>query len=110
MVSLTDSGFDLDLGSVEEEMEWDDEQSFDPVEEYGADRVVLAILDGTTPPEAWVEEIESGHVLVLSVEGDLNELAAGFARDVKAVGGQLMHFRSFLVVTPAGVDIDNDRL
>ena len=36
--------------------------------------------------------------------------ASGFARDVKTQGGELMHFRDFLVVTPAGVAIDNDRL
>jgi hypothetical protein len=46
----------------------------------------------------------------MNVEGDLNELAAGFARDVKDVGGELMHFRGFLVVTPPGVTIDADRL
>jgi len=48
--------------------------------------------------------------LVLSVDGDLNELAAGFAREVKDMGGELMHFRGFLVVTPPGVTIDTDRL
>jgi hypothetical protein len=47
---------------------------------------------------------------VLNVEGDLNELAAGFARDVKEGGGELMHFRDFLIVTPPGVDIDAERL
>jgi hypothetical protein len=49
-------------------------------------------------------------VLVLNVEGDLNELAAGFAREVKEAGGELMHFRDFLVVTPPAVDIDASRL
>jgi hypothetical protein len=47
---------------------------------------------------------------VLAVEGDLNELAAGFARDVKEMGGDLMHFRGFLVVSPPGVEIGTDRL
>jgi hypothetical protein len=47
---------------------------------------------------------------VLTVEGDLNELAAGFARDVRDAGGGLVHFRGFLVVTPPDVDIDADRL
>jgi hypothetical protein len=47
---------------------------------------------------------------VLNVEGDLNELAAGFARDIKEAGGQLMHFRGFLIVTPPGVSIDAERL
>jgi len=47
---------------------------------------------------------------VLNVEGELNELAADFARDVKEAGGELMHFRDFLIVTPPEVDIDADRL
>lgn len=97
------SGFDLDLGAVEQRMD----------EEGGADaegRVVLGVLDGTTPPIEWIETVESGSVLVLSIEGDLNELAADFARDVKELGGGLMHFRSFLIVTPPGIGIDTDRL
>jgi hypothetical protein len=57
-----------------------------------------------------VAAVERGQVLVLNVEGDLNELAAGFARDVKELGGELMHFRGFLVVSPPGVDIDSSRL
>jgi hypothetical protein len=97
------SGFDLDLGAVERRMD----------EEGDADsegRVVLGVLDGTTPPAEWVETIESGSVLVLSIEGELNELAAEFARDIKELGGELMHFRSFLIVTPPGIEIDTDRL
>lgn len=90
----------LDLQAVEEQLD-------DP--EPGA-RVVLDVLDGTTPPGEWVELVDSGAVLVLSVEGNLNELAAGFAREIRDGGGGLMHFRGFLVVTPAGVDIDADRL
>jgi len=98
------SDFDgLDLQSVEEELEGEDASG-------GSSRVVLGVLDGTTPPAEWIETIQGGAVLVLNVEGDLNELAAGFARDVKEGGGELMHFRGFLIVTPPGVDIDADRL
>jgi hypothetical protein len=98
------SDFDgLDLQSVEAEIEGEDAGA-------GSSRVVLGVLDGTTAPEEWIEAIEGGAVLVLDVEGDLNELAAGFARDVKKGGGELMHFRGFLIVTPPGVDIDADRL
>ncbi|MFC6973606.1 DUF5779 family protein [Halomicroarcula sp. GCM10025709] len=75
-----------------------------------SDRVVLGVLDGTTPDAEWVETVEDGAVLVLNVDGDLNRLAAGFARPVKEAGGELMHFRGFLVVTPPGVEIDADRL
>jgi hypothetical protein len=73
-------------------------------------RVVLGVLDGTTPDGEWIEEIQRGHVLVLAVDGDLNSLAAGWAKDVKDAGATLMHFRRFLLVTPPGVDIDTDRL
>lgn len=98
---MTDSNLDLDLQTAEGELDTDEERS---------ERVVLALLDGTTPPEEWIELVDDGHVLVLSVEGDLNELAAGFARDVRELGGDLMHFRGFLVVSPPGVAIDSDRL
>jgi len=98
------SDFDgLDLRSVEEDLDGDGDDE-------GSSRVVLAILDGTTPAEEWVQAIEAGDVLVMHVEGDLNELAADFARDVKDAGGDLMHFRGFLIVTPPGVSIDADRL
>ena len=96
------SDFDLDLGAVEQRM---DEGDTDRER-----RVVLGVLNGTTPPAEWVETIEDGSVLVLSIDGDLNELAAGFARDVKEIGGELVHFRAFLIVTPPGIDIDTDRL
>lgn len=96
------SGFDLDLGAVERGMDTEDTE--------GEGRVVLGVLDGTTPPREWVETIEGGAVLVLSVDGDLNELAAGFAREIKGLGGELMHFRAFLIVTPPGIDIDTSRL
>ena len=93
----------LDLQAVEDHLDEGDERG-------GSNRVVLGVLDGTTPPEEWVEVFDSGAVLVLNVEGDLNELAAGFARDIKEAGGHIMHFRGFLIVTPPGTDIDTDRL
>lgn len=93
----------LDLQAVEDQMAADEETG-------GSHRVVLGVLDGTTDDAEWVETIEDGQVLVLTVEGDLNELAAGFARPVKDAGGDLMHFRGFLIVTPAGVTIDKSRL
>lgn len=101
------SDFDgLDLQSVEDQLD-DDSETDGP---GGSSRVVLAALDGTTPPEEWIQLVEDGAVLVMNVEGDLNELASGFARDVHDEGGQLMHFRGFLIVTPPGVSIDADRL
>ena len=92
--------FDLDLRSAEEQI--------DDAEADG--NVVLGVLDGTTDPQEWVRSVEYGNVLMLSVEGNINNLAAGFAREVKDIGGKLMHFRGFLIVTPSGVDIDSDRL
>jgi hypothetical protein len=94
-------GFELDLRSAEGEMDLPDEYEGD---------VTLGVLDGSTPDEEWLAEVEAGHVLFLAVEGDLNELAAGFAGDVKEAGGSLVHFRKFLVVAPPGVDVDADRL
>ena len=93
---------DLDLQTVEEELEARDEDD--------GRSVVLGILDGTTADEAWLETVEDGDALVLAVEGDVNELAAGFARDVTEAGGELMQFRDFLVVTPPGVSIDASRV
>lgn len=95
------SDFDLDLQAVEDQMDEDGREG---------SRIVLGILDGTTPDEEWIAAVDGGAVLVLDVEGDVNELAAGFARDVKADGGDLMHFRDFLIVTPPGVIIDTERL
>lgn len=93
--------FDLDLQAIESEID----------EESGvATRVVLGVLDGGTPKDEWVGAIEDGGVLVLAVEGDLSRLAGGFARDVRELGGELIHFRQFLIVTPPGVSIDTDRL
>jgi hypothetical protein len=93
--------FDLDLQTAEGELDG---------EPTGSGRVVLGVLDGTTPPEEWVETVAGGQVLVLDVEGELNELAAPFAREVRDLGGELMHFRGSLVVSPPGVGIDTDRL
>ena len=47
---------------------------------------------------------------MLSVDGDVNELAAGFARDIRDMDGELVHFRGFLIVAPPGVAVDTDRL
>ena len=97
------SGIDLDLQTAEEELE-------DTDGDDGDSRVVLGVLDGTTPDEEWLEVVDGGDTLVLDVEGDLNELASGFAREVSEAGVDLMHFRGFLVVTPPNVDIDSSRL
>ncbi|WP_232688566.1 DUF5779 family protein [Halobacterium zhouii] len=94
-------GFELDLRNAEGEM--------DVPDDYDGD-VTLGVLDGTTPDEEWLAEVDDGSVLFLAVEGDLNELAAGFAGDVKEAGGSLVHFREFLVVAPPGVDVDAERL
>lgn len=92
--------FDLDLRGAEEQLD----------EEGIQGDVVLGVLDGDTDPAEWVRNVESGNVLVLAIEGDLNDLASGFAGDVRGIGGSLMHFRQFLVVSPPNVDIDTDRL
>jgi hypothetical protein len=94
---MTDFG--LDLKRAEAELE--DEAEGD---------VILGVLDGSTEPEEWIDALDRGNVLLLAIEGDLNTLAAGFAREVRADGGSLMHFRGFLVVTPEGIAIDSDRL
>lgn len=95
------SDFDLDLRAVEEHI--DDEIDLDG-------SIVLGILDGSTDPETWLGTIADGNVLVLCVDGNVNELAAGFARDVKESGGSLVHFRGFLIVAPPGIEVDTDRL
>ncbi|WP_265108270.1 DUF5779 family protein [Halosolutus halophilus] len=95
------SDFDLDLRAVEEHID-------EELELEG--QLVLGVLDGSTPADEWLEAIANGNVLVLCVEGDVNELASGFARDVKESGGNLVHFRGFLIVTPPGVDVSTDRL
>lgn len=97
------SEIDLDLQTVEQEL--DDEDGDD-----GGSRVVLGVLDGSTPDGEWLDAVEDGHTLVLSVEGNVNELASGFAREVREADGDLIHFRSFLIVTPPGISIDSSRL
>lgn len=99
--------FDLDLRTVEEQL---DEAAVDPVSVEASDGVELGVLDGTTPPDDWIEAVEAGRILVLAIEGDLNELAAGFARDIYELGGDLVHFRGFLIVTPPSVTVDTSRL
>lgn len=98
----------LDLQSVESQLDEQDGTSGEG--EDPAARLVLGVLDGTTSDDKWVGLVESGAVLVLNVEGDLNELAAGFGREVHAQGGELMHFRDFLLVAPPGVELDASRL
>ena len=92
--------FDLDLRGAEEYLDTEDIDG----------NVILGILDGSTPAGEWIAAVENGGVLFLSVEGDLNHLAAGFAREIRDMGGELMHFRRFLIVAPPGVRIDTDRL
>jgi hypothetical protein len=96
------SEFDLDLQTIESEMVDEDAE--------GTGRVVLGVLDGRTPDEEWIAEVDDGAVLVLAVEGDMKRLAAGFAPAIRELGGELIHFRRFLLVTPPGVAIDTDRL
>lgn len=92
--------FKLNLASAEEHLDEEDVEG----------DVVLAALDGTTDPDEWIRSVDNGNVLFLAIEGDLNELATGFAREIKDMGGNLMHFRNFLVVTPPGTNINTDRL
>ena len=98
-------GFDLDLRSVEDQMP--EKRTETPEDAPG---IVLGILDGRTPPQEWIDVIDEGNVLVLEVDGDVNELAAGFAREIKEEGGRLVHFNGFLIVTPAAIEIDTERL
>ncbi len=91
--------FDLDLRDAEAELG-----------DLPSDQVVLGVLNGETPADEWIQAVTQGNILVLSVEGDLNKLAAGFAREIKDMGGELMHFRKFLVVTPPEIQINTDRL
>lgn len=96
------SDFGLDLESVERMIDEDELQD--------DGRVVLGVLDGSTDPDEWVELVLSGNILVLAIEGELEALAETFAEDIDDAGGQLVHFRSFLIVTPPDVPVDNDRL
>lgn len=95
--------FSLDLRAVEDHI--DDDEDAD-----GAARVSLAVLDGTTPASEWIDAVDAGEVLVLAIEGDLNELASDFARQISESGGELVRFRDFLVITPPGVSVDTSRL
>ena len=95
------SDFDLDLRAAEEQL--DDGTA-------GAGDVTVAVLDGTTDPEEWVKLVAEGRTLLLAVDGDLNALAAPFAREVTELGGTLTHFRDKLVVTPPDADVDTSRL
>ena len=96
---MTDTDFGLDLHEAEDQLDGEI-----------AGEVVLGVLDGETDPGTWVRNVEYGNVLVLAVVGDLNERAAGFAQEVVDMGGELTHFRGFLVVSPPNVDINTDRL
>ena len=98
------SDFSLDLRTVEDHIEEEEEDG------EGPSRIELGVLDGSTRDGDWLDAVDDGAVLVLNVDGDVNELAAGFARDVKDAGGELVHFRGFLLVAPPGVSIDTDRL
>ncbi|MFB6173410.1 MAG: DUF5779 family protein [Halobacteriales archaeon] len=93
------SDFGLDLGAIEEEIE-------DP----GGRRIVLGVLDGETPDEEWLAQVEAGNALVLAVEGDLERRAEGIAPPIRDAGGSVVHFRGFLVVTPPDIEVDTDRL
>ena len=94
--------FDLDLGAIEEEMAENGSE--------GGGRIVLGILDGNTPPQEWIDAVAAGHVLVLSIQGRLEDLAGDFAPEIDEAGGSLVHFRDFLVVAPPGVTVNTDRL
>ncbi|WP_227134324.1 DUF5779 family protein [Halorubellus salinus] len=98
------SDFDLDLRAVEDHLDDEDEDA----DLTGSVR--LGVLDGTTPSSEWYDTVMDGNVLVLDVKGDVNELAAGFARDIREDDGSLVHFRGFLIVSPPGIDIDTSDL
>ncbi|ESS07125.1 MAG: hypothetical protein A07HB70_00598, partial [uncultured archaeon A07HB70] len=78
-LGLPVSDFDLDLRAAEEQL--DDGAA-------GAGDVTVAVLDGTTDPEEWVGLVAEGRTLLLAVDGDLNALAAPFAREVTELGGR----------------------
>ncbi len=97
------SDFDLDLRAVEEHLE-------DGSETESETSIVLDVLNADSDPEELLEAVAAGKVCVLCVEGDINRLAAGFARDIKESGGNLVHFRGFLLVTPPEIEVDSSRL
>ncbi|WP_276301223.1 DUF5779 family protein [Halorussus lipolyticus] len=98
--------FDLDLQTVEQEIE----ESGGGGDGHTDRSIVLGTLDGTKDEREWFEIVDRGDVLVLAVEGELSELAEGLVPRVKERGGSLVHFREFLLVTPADVDVDSSRL
>ncbi len=95
------SDFDLDLRAVEEHIEDETETETS---------IVLEVLNAATDEGMLLEAVSDGNVCVLYVEGDINQLAAGFAREIKESGGNLVHFRGFLIVTPPGIDVDTSHL
>jgi hypothetical protein len=97
------SDFNLNLSGAESHLEEATGDRF-------SGNVILGILDGDTDPTEWLAAIEAGNVLMLNVDGDLNELAEPFARPVVDLGGNLTHFRGFLIITPPDAGIDTDRL
>lgn len=101
--------FDLDLRTVEEQLDEEPPGEAPDIDPETAG-VELGVLDGSTPPAEWIGAIEAGRVLVLAIDGDLNELAASFARDVYELGGDLVHFRGFLIVAPPEMAVDSSRL
>lgn len=103
------SDFGLDLRTIEDMI---DEEGRDNSGggSGGGGRVILEVLDGTTDPEEWIELVATGNILVLDIAGDLEELAAEFAPAIRSEGGEVVHFRSFLIVTPPGVEVSTNRL
>ncbi len=99
------SEFGLDLRTIEDMI---DDENVGTADSGGA--VVLDILDGSTDDEEWVELVGQGNVLVLDIDGDLETLASGFAPKIQQAGGELVHFRSFLIVTPPGIAVNTERL
>jgi len=105
------SDFDLDLRAVEDMMDDQEEAEGGVVLDVALLRDRPRPLAGRgRPVEHAQDDAEEGNVLVLAVEGDVNELAAGFAGEVREAGGDLVQFREFLVVSPPGVGIDRSRL
>lgn len=114
------SDFGLDLQTVEQEIQkqqdspaHEDEKTkktedTDTGEE--SRRIVLDVLDGTANADEWTSLVRSGTPLVLAVEGDIEESASPFVREIVEMGGDIVHFRSFLIVVPPEVEIDNSRL
>lgn len=91
--------FDLDLGRIEQDLAGDE-----------AGRVVLGVLGEDAAGKDWLGEIRQGRVLVLAVDGDLNQVGHEFATGVKDFGGSLVHFRGFLIATPPGITVDTSNL